>query len=220
MTMKEKNVLLFDLDGTLTDPGEGITNSVRYALKKFGIEVSDRKELYRFIGPPLSWGFETFYGFSSSEAQKAVAVYREYYCDRGIWENKLYPGIPSLLSSLAQSGKILLMATSKPEPLAVQIAEHFEIADSFSVIAGSELDGRRTDKAEVIRYALTLGEVRETDHAVMIGDRKYDIIGAKKTGLLSVGVLYGYGSESELKEAGADRIAETVSDLKNLFLNE
>lgn len=220
MTMKEKNVLLFDLDGTLTDPGEGITNSVRYALKKFGIEVSDRKELYRFIGPPLAWGFETFYGFSSSEAQKAVAVYREYYCDRGIWENKLYPGIPSLLSSLAQAGKILLMATSKPEPLAVQIAEHFEIADSFSVIAGSELDGRRTDKAEVIRYALTLGEVRETDHAVMIGDRKYDIIGAKKTGLSSVGVLYGYGSESELKEAGADRIAETVSDLKNLFLNE
>ena len=218
MTMKEKNVLLFDLAGTLTDPGEGITNSVRYALKKFGIEVSDRKELYRFIGPPLAWGFETFYGFSPFDAQKAVEAYREYYCDRGIWENRLYPGIPFLLSSLAQAGKILLMATSKPEPLAVQIAEHFEIADSFSVIAGSELDGRRTDKAEVIRYALACGKVCTTDRAVMIGDREYDIIGAKKTGLSSVGVLYGYGSETELKEAGADRIVKTVSDLKFLFL--
>ncbi len=110
------------------------------------------------------------------------------------------------------------MATSKPEPLAVQIAEHFEIADSFSVIAGSELDGRRTDKAEVIRYALACGKVCTTDRAVMIGDREYDIIGAKKTGLSSVGVLYGYGSETELKEAGADRIVKTVSDLKFLFL--
>ena len=201
MTMKEKNVLLFDLDGTLTDPGEGITNSVRYALKKFGIEVSDRKELYRFIGPPLAWGFETFYGFSPFDAQKAVEAYREYYCDRGIWENRLYPGIPFLLSSLAQAGKILLMATSKPEPLAVQIAEHFEIADSFSVIAGSELDGRRTDKAEVIRYALACGKVCTTDRAVMIGDRMdTDIIAGIETGLDTVLVLSGVSTKETCQQ--------------------
>lgn len=216
--MTGKNTLLFDLDGTLTDPGEGITNSVMYALKQYGIEVSDRRELYRFIGPPLIPAFEEFYGFSRAEAERAVEIYREYFHDRGIFENELYPGVKEMLALLVRAGKRLLMATSKPEVFAVKVVEHFGIADFFTVIAGSELDGRRTDKAEVILYALSSCGVSDVSQVLMIGDRKHDILGAKKAGVASVGVLYGYGTGDELQEAGADWFAETVSDLTTLLL--
>ncbi len=210
--------MLFDLDGTLTDPGIGITNSVMYALKKYGIEVADRAELYKFIGPPLNESFEKYFGFSHEEAMKAVEYYREYYKVKGIYENSLYDGIENLLKKLFENGKRIILATSKPEVFAKEILHHFGIEKYFSYIAGSNLDGSRVAKADVIAYALTEAGVADKTGAVMIGDREHDIIGAKKNGLDSIGVLFGYGSRDELEAAGANFIAETVSDIEKLFL--
>ncbi|MBE7042175.1 MAG: HAD family hydrolase [Ruminococcaceae bacterium] len=207
--------ILFDLDGTLTDPGIGITNSVMYALKKFGIEETDRKSLYRFIGPPLSESFERFYGFSTLSAMLAVDYYREYYTDRGIFENKLYDGMKELLKELHSRGKQIVLATSKPEIFANKILKHFEIEEYFLFVSGSFLDGRRTDKAEVIAHAL---KECNNPSAIMVGDRKHDVIGARKCGLDCVGVLFGYGSHAELEEAGAKWIVDDVSELSDLLI--
>ena len=169
-----RKYLFFDLDGTLTDPMEGITRSVQYALRHFGIEVNDLKELCPFIGPPLAESFRDRYGMNEAETATAIARMREYFAPKGIFENKLYPGIPELLAATAAAGCVNVMATSKPEPFARRIAEHFDIARHFRLIAGSGLDGSRTTKVEVIRHALTqLGIVPE--EAVMIGDRRHDI---------------------------------------------
>ncbi len=216
--MKKYETVLLDLDGTLTDPGIGITNSVMYALKKYGIEVADRAELYKFIGPPLNESFEKYFGFSHEEAMKAVEYYREYYKVKGIYENSLYDGIENLLKKLFENGKRIILATSKPEVFAKEILRHFGIEKYFSYIAGSNLDGSRVAKADVIAYALTEAGVADKTGAVMIGDREHDIIGAKKNGLDSIGVLFGYGSRDELEAAGANFIAETVSDIEKLFL--
>ncbi|MDE6887405.1 MAG: HAD family hydrolase [Eubacterium sp.] len=210
--------ILFDLDGTLTDPGIGITNSVMYALEKFGIQVSDRSTLYPFIGPPLQDSFETFYGFSKADAEIAVTYYREYYRDQGIYENKLYDGISELLQMLCDAGRKLLVATSKPEEFAVRILEHFQISGYFTYIAGADMNGPRTQKADVISYALASGRVAERSSAVMVGDRAYDIVGAKQNGIDSIGVLFGYGSRQELVQAGADHIAEQPYDIGQLVL--
>lgn len=207
------STILFDLDGTLTDPGIGITNSVAYALDKFGIEIQDRSELYKFIGPPLQDSFTEFYGFSETDARKAVDYYREYYNDKGIYENRLYDGMADLLSSLCHAGKKLLVATSKPEPFSIRIMEHFGIRQYFTYIAGSHMDGTRSIKKEVIAYALEAGNVTDRSAAVMVGDRKFDILGAKSMGLASIGVLFGYGSLEELEAAGADHIAAQVGDI-------
>lgn len=209
--------ILFDLDGTLTDPGIGITNSVAYALKKYGITVNDRFELYKFIGPPLQRSFEMFYGFSPEDAVTAVEYYREYYQDKGIFENRLYDGIPKLLQSLKQIGKTLLVATSKPETFSLQILEYFDIKKYFTFVAGSNLDGSRSEKTEVITYALEAGHISDLSSSLMVGDRSYDIIGAKQAGIHSVGVLFGYGSREELETAGADHIAETEHDILSII---
>jgi len=210
--------ILFDLDGTLTDPGIGITNSVMYALKKYGIEVKNRRELYRFIGPPLTDSFVDFYGFSGEEAEKAVEYYREYYKDRGIFENSIYPGAEHLLKKLKDAGKTLMVATSKPEVFAKQILKYFGISNYFSIVAGSNIDGTRVKKAEVIGYALKRCGVTELNKAIMIGDREHDVFGAKEAGISSVGVLFGYGDRSELRNAGADFIAERYSDIEKIVL--
>jgi len=215
--MIRKKYILFDLDGTLTDPALGITNSVMYSLKKFGISVSDRSDLYKFIGPPLWESFINYYGFTREEANKAVEYYREYFKDIGIFENVVYTGIDDLLCSLVCKNKILILATSKPEIYAKRILKHFNLDRYFSFVAGSELDGTRIDKQEVIRYALRESNVVDLSLAVMIGDREYDIIGAKKAGIDSIGVLYGYGSPSELQNAGADYIVNDINDLITLF---
>jgi phosphoglycolate phosphatase len=213
------DLILFDLDGTLTDPAEGITNSVRHALAKRGIFVSDRTALYKFIGPPLIDSFMQFYGYTHAEAVQGVADYREYYADRGIWENKVYPGIPELLADLKAAGKTVAMATSKPEYFAIQIAEHFGIAQYFDLIAGSTMDETRTKKSDVITYALAqLGA--DTAHVVMVGDRSYDVLGAKALGLPCIGVTFGYGSEEELRTAGAAAIAHDADDLHRLLLTD
>lgn len=209
--------ILFDLDGTLTDPAMGITNSVMHALKKYGIEVSDRSELYKFIGPPLTDSFERYYGFSKSEAVTAVEYYREYFKDIGIFENKVYEGIPELLARLSDKGKTIILATSKPSVFAKRILEHFDLAKYFSFVSGSLLDGTRVRKDEVIQYALTGCNITDKSGTVMVGDREHDIIGAKKCGIQSIGVLFGYGSREELEAAGADYIAASVDEILRII---
>ena len=215
-----RNIILFDLDGTLTDPGLGITNSVIYALDKFGISVEDRSELYKFIGPPLQNSFMDFYGFDEEQASQAVTYYRELYNVTGKYENEVYPSVPEMLQKLKKQGCHLLVATSKPEYLARDILEYFSLADYFCVIAGSDLEGVRNTKGKVIDYALkqfteqmaiSMEEAKE--NAIMVGDRFHDIHGAKKNGIVSVGVLYGYGDREELEQAGADYIAKKPEDV-------
>ena len=215
--MKKYDYIFFDLDGTITDPGEGITNSVAYALKKFGIENTDRRELYPFIGPPLYASFMKYYGFSEEEAHTAVDYYREYYADKGIFENRLYDGVEDLLDKLQKSGKKIILATSKPEIFAKKILHHFDIDKYFNYIAGATLDSKRVEKADVIRYAFEQLGIDEGG-SVMIGDRNFDIIGAKQTGLMAIGVLWGYGDEDELQGAGEDFIAHTIKDLEEFLI--
>jgi phosphoglycolate phosphatase len=207
------NYLLFDLDGTLTDPGEGITNSVSYALKKWGIETPDKRELYCFIGPPLSASFKKYYGFSEEDSLKCVEFYREYFRDRGIFENTVYDGIPALLERLKKEGKVIILATSKPEEFAKRILEHFDLAKYFDFIAGASMDESRNKKGDVIRYALEMAQINDLSRALMIGDREQDVIGARQNSIACLGVLYGYGSKAELENSGADFIAETVADI-------
>ncbi len=213
MSGKMYRYLLFDLDGTLTDPGLGITNSVMHALRRFNIRVDDRASLYRFIGPPLRDSFERFYGFSPAQSERAVGYYREYFRETGIFENKVYDGIPELLTALKEKGKILAVATSKPEEFAVRILRHFGMYDCFDLVAGATMDDTRNKKSDVIRYALEKLGVSDNSEAVMIGDREYDIIGAKENGLDSIGVLFGYGSRDELEQAGAVYIAEKPEEI-------
>ena len=205
--------VLFDLDGTLTDPGIGITNSVRYALERYGIAVADRRELYCFIGPPLRESFEKYYGFSEKQAREAVACYREYFAQTGLLENKVYDGIESLLQQLRAAGKTLLVATSKPEVFARRILEHFGLDGYFDFIAGATLDETRVRKADVIAYALDSCGVTDLAQAVMVGDREQDVLGARAMGIDCIGVLFGYGSREELEQAGARYLAETVEDI-------
>lgn len=210
--------LLFDLDGTLTDPMLGITRSVQYALRRFGIEVDDLRTLCRFIGPPLKESFRDFYGMDDEQAARAVALTHEYFAPRGIFENRLYEGIPELLTELQAAGCMLAMATSKPEPFARQIAEHFHLADRFTLIGGATMDGTRTAKRDVVRYVLGALDVEDPTAAVMIGDRRYDIEGAAAEGIASIGVLWGYGSREELAAAGAGQIVGTIPELRALLL--
>ncbi|HHF7038889.1 TPA: HAD family hydrolase [Streptococcus mutans] len=211
--------ILFDLDGTLTNPALGITNSLVYALEKFNIEVTDKKELYRFIGPPLQDSFENFYHFSKEDSLKAVDFYRDYFRHKGLYENEVYQGIPDLLERLKAQGKKLLVATSKPEGFARQILKHFELFDYFDLVAGASMDGSRRLKGDVIAYALTSAQVSDLSATIMIGDREHDIIGAKKNGLDAIGVLYGFGNREELETAGAKDMAKTVADLRKILLS-
>lgn len=209
--------VLFDLDGTLTDPGLGITNSIMYALEKFHIKVEDRTSLYKFIGPPLRESYAKYYHFSDEEITRAVAYYREYFSAKGIYENVLYDGIAKLLEQIKDSGRQVVLATSKPEEFAAEILRYFHIDQYFDFIAAATMDGTRNSKADVIAHALKSCEITDLASTVMIGDREYDINGAKAAGIDSIGVLYGYGSREELQSAGATYIAEHVSDIMSLI---
>ena len=207
-------VILFDLDGTLTESGEGIINCVQYALEKLGKKEEHPENLQCFIGPPLKEQFMKYAGLGEEEGEKAVVYYRERYTTTGIFENRLYPKIPELLELLKINNKILAVASSKPEVYVKQILEHFQIADYFTAIVGSELDGRRTEKAEVIEEALRRMHLEEErDKVLMVGDRSHDVQGAISCGLQCIGVAYGYGSREELEKAGAVYIADSVEDL-------
>ncbi|MCM1368438.1 MAG: HAD family hydrolase [Roseburia sp.] len=209
--------VLFDLDGTLSDPFEGISNSIVYALNKFGIEVPDKSVLKPFIGPPLFESFSRFYGFSEADAVRAVGYYREYYGEKGIYENRLYDGIADVLAELKSSGKKLIVATSKPEVFSVKIIEYFALDKYFEFTAGATFDKTRIEKADVIKYALDRGGIAASS-AVMVGDRKHDISGAKSNGLKSIGVLYGFGDREELETAGADCIVKSPRDILSVVL--
>lgn len=208
---------MFDLDGTLTDPFEGITNSVAYALKKFGITVGDRAELKKFIGPPLNESFSVYYGFSEADALKAVGFYREYYSDKGIFENGVYEGIYEVLDKLLSLKKRLIVATSKPEIYTHRILKRYNLAGYFSFVAGATLDFTRVKKSDVVAYALSAGGVSPLERTVMIGDRKHDVSGARENGIKAAGVLYGYGDRAELEGAGADYILNCPRNILDLM---
>ena len=210
--------IFFDLDGTLTDPKEGITNSVAYALASFGIH-EDPDRLTPFIGPPLIDSFMEFYHFDLPTAQKAVEKYREYFSQKGIFENRAFPGALPLLAQLKAAGKTVCLATSKPEVFARQILEHFHIDGYFDQIVGSCLDGTRTKKGEVIGEVFArLGEsCPDKAMCVMVGDRLHDIHGAQENGLDSIGVTFGYGSQEELTQAGATHIAHSFEELAQIL---
>ncbi len=207
------DTFFFDLDGTLTDSSLGITNSVIYALKKYGIEETDRTKLYPFIGPPLTVSFERYYEFSKEQSIEAVGYYREYYREKGLFENRVYDGLVPVLEELKRRGRTLVVATSKPEPFARKIIEHFGLNSYFDYVAGMEMDGGRGTKEAVIRYALDACRITDKSKVLMIGDREHDVIGAKAAGIDCLGILYGFGSREELLEAGADYIEETAEGI-------
>lgn len=210
--------LLFDLDGTLTDPKQGITKSVQYALQAQGIEEPDLDKLEPFIGPPLKDSFMEFYGMDEEHALEAVAKYRERFTVTGLFENELIPGIPHLLANVKKCGAKIAIASSKPTVLVERILEHFDIAKYFDVVVGSEMDGTRSKKEEVVEEALRQLVVEEPEDKkasiAMIGDRKFDIEGAIAHSLTGVGVAFGYAAPGELEQAGADYIANTVEELE------
>ena len=213
--------ILFDLDGTLTDPGEGITNSVAFALEHYGIHVSDRTSLYPFIGPPLQDSFMKYYGMDEQRTDAAIEVYREYFSAKGWMENRVYDGIESLLCRLQQAGKQLIVATSKPETFALRILEYFGLYKYFNVVCGAPLHPQKGyGKADVIKTALERAGIKDFSNVVMVGDRRHDIQGAHKVGIAAVGVLYGYGDRLEHETCGADYIAEDIVRLEELLLQE
>lgn len=211
--------VLFDLDGTLTDPGLGITNSIMHALRHFGMEVPAREDLYPFIGPPLYETFIDYYGFSKEKADEGVRVFRENYQVNGLFENEVYDGIPQVLSELKNKGYKIHLATSKPETFAIRILEHFDLIKYFDFVAGSTMssnlsaDGGRTTKAEVIRHVLVSNNITDTSEVIMVGDRRHDVIGAAENNIKTIGVLFGYGSREELESNGAAFIAQTPKDI-------
>lgn len=205
--------LLFDLDGTVVDSGLGVTNSVIYALKKWGIEVENREKLYVFLGPPLVDSFSEHFGFSHDDSLRCVEYYREYYNEKGIFENTVYDGIVDVLVKARDMGKKIILATSKPEEYAKQILEHLGLLDHFDFVAGATMDESRNEKSGVIRYALESLKIDDVSKIVMIGDRKYDVLGAAEHGIETIGVLFGFGDEEELLKAGAKYIAPTPADI-------
>lgn len=207
--------ILFDLDGTLTDSAPGIIHSVQYALKKYGIEAQD-SELRSFIGPPLFHSFQAQFGFDREKAVEAVAFYREYFTAGGMFENSVYPGIEEVLRQLKENGRMLAVATSKPELFSKQILEHFALTKYFDFIGGAAMDESRTKKSEVLSYVLQEMQI-DPKEAVMIGDRKDDMEAARLLGTESIGVLYGYGSKEELENAGATVFAETPQDIYRII---
>lgn len=201
-------MVLFDLDGTLTDSGPGIVNSVQYALKQVGRGVENLEELTCFVGPPLAEQFAKFCGISDEQGHQMVELYREYYEEKGMLENSVYDGIPEALEQLKNAGIRLAVATSKPEKYARKIIEHFKIASYFEFIGGANMDGSRTKKAEVIEYVLKSCHVEDRQTVLMVGDREHDILGARECHISALGVLYGYGDRTELENAGADWIVD------------
>ena len=214
--MKKYDTVFFDLDGTIIDSGEGVSNSVLYALEKFGINET-RENALRFIGPPLADSFRDFYGFDDEKATKGIEIYREYYREKGIFECYLYDGIRELLIKLKENCYKVVLCTSKPEEYAHRVLRFFEIFDLFDYACGATMDEKtRATKDEVMAYAFeTSGAQREK--TLMVGDRKFDINSACKFGLDSVGVTFGYGSKEELKSAGATYIADSAKEIENLL---
>ena len=225
--------ILFDLDGTLTDPMIGITTCAQYALKHFGIE-EDIVNLKKFIGPPLIYSFTKFYGLTEEQAKEATKYYRERYAPIGKFENEIYEGIPEMLKALKDAGAVLAVASSKPEPFVEDILEHFDIKEYFDVIAGALMNETRTKKEEVMQVALDRLEIPYSgtfeggdgpkilvpkQDIAMVGDRMFDVASARDMGITAVGVRFGYAEEGELEAENPDFIANTVADLSKYLMS-
>ena len=215
----EKKLFLFDLDGTLTDSSKGITKAVSFALQSFGIEVEDLQQLCCFIGPPLPESFQKFYHFSPEECARATEVYRTYYNKTGKFENIPYPGIKELLQELRASGKLTMVATSKPQQTACEILEHFELLPLFDMVAGSVPEEGRYKKTDVLSWLLSQITIPK-EQIVMIGDHPDDILGAKENGIDSIGVLYGFGKKEEIESASPTHMVQSVEELHTLLLQD
>lgn len=214
-----KDIYLFDLDGTLTNSQEGITRCVEYALKDQGIEVSDRSTLLPFIGPPLIDSFQNYIGLDYAHAEQAVRKYRERYAEIGLFENRVYPGIPDLLQAMQDAGKRCFMATCKPESYSIRIADRFGLTPYLERICGASLDGRILTKEAVVRRALEYAGNPEPSRVHMIGDRSNDVLGSRACGIDCTYVLYGFGSREEALSCQSTYIVETVEDLKEHLLS-
>lgn len=214
--MDKFTTLLFDLDGTLTDSQEGLVNCMKYAIEKMGFEMPE--DTQKFLGPPLYQSFAEFLGMNEEQVNKAVAIFRERYSTIGLFENRVYDGVPEMLQRLKDGGLRLMVATSKPRDYAVRILERFGLLPFFEAVGGAELDGTRNYKHEVIEYVLEKAGITDRSGVLMIGDRKQDVLGAHKTGLKCMGILWGYGPYEELTEAGADFIAETPFKAADMLL--
>ena len=211
-------VILFDLDGTLTDSGEGITKSVQYAIEKLGMGEYPLEELRSFVGPPLMEQFMNFFHISQERAKEAVGYYRERYSLVGLYENRPYDGISKLLKELKEQGYLLGVASSKPEYFVDKILQHFSLDSYFDAVVGSELSGQRTSKSEVVEEALRrLGVSDRRQEVVLVGDRKFDVLGARAMGIDCVAVSYGYGDMQELMEVNLVYISKSVEELADFF---
>ncbi len=215
--MKRYEYILFDLDGTLTESGPGIINCVLYALEKHGIKETDQEKLKAFVGPPLKDTFEEYYGITGEENFRMIEDYRERFNEIGWKENSVYPGIPEALDELCREGRKLVVATSKPESASERIIDYFGLSEYFSFVAGATLDDSRSEKEDIIRYALERLPEADPSRVLMVGDRAGDVRGAKKNGIPCVGVLYGYGNLNELQLAGAAAICPKAADLPSVI---
>ncbi len=209
--------IFFDLDGTLTDPAEGITNSFIYALKYFNIEIPSYKTLCSFIGPTLINTFKDYFHFSDEKTLEGIQKYREYFGEKGLLENKVYSGIPELLQFLTNKEIKLFVTTSKPQEYAKRILDFFDLSKYFVEIFGSGMDESHGEKSEIINLAIQTYKIQNKDEIIMIGDRRFDVIGAKKNGIHSCGVLYGYGNLEELKIENPDFIVSSVEEIKKII---
>ena len=213
-----KTDIIFDLDGTLTDSGPGIKNSVRYMAKHYGLPQFPEEEMNRFVGPPLLSSFQTEYGMTEEQAKEAIAVYRTYFREKGMFENSVYPGIRELLTALKDHGCSLYIATGKPTVYSRQILAHFGLDEYFDMVSGVSLSETESGKEELIRLVLTECDV-DPANAVMVGDRRFDAEGAAACGIPCIGVTYGYGTKEELLDAGVCALAESVEQLKTILLS-
>ena len=213
--------LMFDLDGTLTDPREGITRSVQYALRHMGIEETDLTKLEPFIGPPLLESFTEYYDFSMEQAREAVEYYREYFRVTGVYQNRLFDGVPELLADLKSHGKVIATASSKPEPFVRLILEHCQVDAYFDHICGGSMDESRLSKEDVIEELLC-SRMRlpkeEWKHVLMIGDRRHDVEGAAKFGIPCLGLSMGFAAEGELEKAGAVLVVDSMEEIRTFIL--
>lgn len=219
-TMNRYTAAIFDFDGTLADSGEGIINCVLYALHKFGIPEEDRQKLTYFIGPPLFDSFRDLYGVSDADADRLVALYRERYHTKGVLESRLYEGIPSLLKHLRQSGIPTAVCSSKPEKFVREISQNLGILEDLDAISAVSFADKNADKAPLLQKALDLLGVKASKKIAMVGDRHFDMEAAATLGVAAIGVGYGFGSREELRQSGADKIADTVKELETILLEE
>lgn len=218
MTTHDYKYLLFDLDGTLNESGEGIMKCAQHTLRHFGINIENLNDLLPFVGPPLEDSFREFYHLNDKQVEEALVIYARRYAEFGAYEAQLYPGVTDMLKELRAAGKTVIIATSKKITMTMKVVHHFGLSDCVDFVGARDDAGTRHTKADVIRHIIKEMNITRLDDMIMIGDRKFDINGAKEIGIPSIGVLYGYGDREELEAAGANYIAEDIESLRNMLI--